>query len=825
MRIYSLRLLTMVATLMLGTLPTFADFSEKVEGMEKKTGLLDVYLDHKTGKVFLALESSKDGTLGRYIYAPYLTAGLGSNPMGLDRSVPGGSKLLQFRRAGNRVMAVVENTRFRASADNPAEQKAVRTSFAESIIWSATIEGEDSEQGKVLIDLTSFLSRDGVGVTARLASRKQGNFRIDAKRSYVDTKAAFAFPLNLEFDAHITFAGTKPGAEINATTPEPESVSLVAHTTFMQLPDDGYKVRKSDDRAGLISAAHVDMSAPLSGDTVVRFARRFRLQKNAEGDVIKPIIFYVDNGAPEVIRTALVEGGNWWATAFEKAGFPGGFRVEVLPEGVHPLDARYNVVNWVHRATRGWSYGAAVHDPRTGEVLRGVVLLGSLRVRQDIKILEALAGTAKTGTGAADDPVELALGRIRQLSAHEIGHPLGFSHNMAASTYGDRASVMDYPAPDVMAKDDNTLDFSRTYGVGVGVWDDWAVNFLYGEYEGEEKAYQEKLLAQAHSNGLVYVSDNDSRNPGSGHIRGSVWDNGSDAIVSLENVMKVRSIALSNFGERNLRKGEAFSALQTKFVPLYLYHRYQMLAAAKYVGGFDFAYRSQGDGRPAAVAVPWADQERALNVLLSTISPDALDINDDVLAALMPISPGYGDPQFNRESFNGASRPMFSHAVAAGTAADITLGAILHPRVLLRLAEQGVREVGHEGLDGALKKIVDTVVASTGSGNKRHAMLRSVVAERLAEKLISLQDDPNISLIVRSDVRTALGRVKSAVSKWRGDNKGEGAALAARIDDAFARAKTPAVKVPAGNPIPPGSPIGGGDLGIAETCWHCDVTN
>ncbi|MEX0299616.1 MAG: zinc-dependent metalloprotease [Kordiimonas sp.] len=822
MRMKSLRLLTMVATLVLGTLPTFADFSEKVKGMEKQTGLLDVYLDHATGKVFLALEKSGDGTLGRYIYAPYLTAGLGSNPMGLDRSVPGGSKLLQFRRAGNRVMAVVENARFRASADNPAEKRAVRTSFAESIIWSANIEGEDETSGKVLVDLTSFLSRDGVGVAARLAYGKQGNFRIDPKRSYVDTKAAFAFPINLEFDAHLTFAGSKPGDEIDATTPEPESVSLIAHTTLMQLPDDGYQVRKSDARAGLIEAPHVDMSAPLSGDTVVRLARRFRLQKDDEGKVIKPIVFYVDNGAPEAIRSALVEGGNWWATAFEKAGFPDGFRVEVLPDGVHPLDARYNVINWVHRATRGWSYGAAVHDPRTGEVLRGVVLLGSLRVRQDIKILEGLAGTAKTGTGDADDPVELALGRIRQLSAHEIGHPLGFSHNMAASTYGGRASVMDYPAPYVLANDDDTLDFSRTYGVGVGSWDDWAVNFLYGEYDGEEKAYQEKLIAEAHANGLVFVNDGDSRNPGTGHIKGSVWDNGTNALSSLENVMKVRAIALAKFGEENLREGEAYSALQTKFVPLYLYHRYQMLAAAKYVGGYDFAYRGQGDGRPAPVAVPWEDQKRALALLLNTISPEALDVRDEVLAALMPISSGYGDPQFARESFTGASRPMFSHAVAAGTAADITLGALLHPRVLLRLAEQGVRVSDHQGLDGMLKLLIDGVMANDGDGSKRQSMLRAVVAERLTEKLIGLQDDPSIGLIVRADVRAALTRLRTAASKWRGDSRSEGAALAARIDDAFARAKTPAVKAPKGNAIPPGSPIGGGDLGVAETCWHCE---
>ena len=361
-----------------------ADFDEIVAGLEKREGLIETYVDGQKSRILLNLNApDANGIAGRYIYAGYLTGGLGSNPVGLDRSVPAGSEIIVFKRVGNKIMAFFENTAFRASADNLAEKRAVETSFAQSIIWSTPIM-ETGADGKLLIDATKLFMRDSVGVSARLSARGQGNFNIAADRSYVDTSAAHVFPINMEIDAYLTFAGRNPGVEIRTTTPVPNSVTLIAHTTLMQLPEDGYEIRMNDDRAGIINTPFVDMSSPLDGNTVVSFARRFRLQKDASGKVMKPIVFYVDNGAPEPIRSALVEGGNWWAEAFEKAGFPGGYRVEVLPDGVHPLDARYNMVNWVHRATRGWSYGAALHDPRTGETLRGVVLLGSLRVRQDI---------------------------------------------------------------------------------------------------------------------------------------------------------------------------------------------------------------------------------------------------------------------------------------------------------------------------------------------------------------------------------------------------------------------------------------------------------
>lgn len=802
-----------------------ADFAEATKGLEFKDGLVGAYVDHAKARVLLALDKpDENGIAGRYIYAAYLTGGLGSNPVGLDRSVPAGGEIIAFRRMGNKIVAMVENHNFRATADNAAEKRAVETSFAQSIIWSGDIMEEDAETGRLLVDFSSFLTRDAVGVSAQLKARGEGSFSQVKDRSLVDTKAAFMFPENGEFDAYVTFASDKPGREVRQTTPIPEAVTLIAHTTLIKLPDAGYETRRYDERAALIGMTYVDMSAPLAGDTVVRVARRFRLEKDESGKVKNPIIFYIDNGAPEPIRSALQEGAMWWADAFAAAGYPGGYRVEILPEGAHPLDARYNVVNWVHRATRGWSYGAAVSDPRTGEVLRGVVLLGSLRVRQDIKIFEALAGAGKTGTGAAADPVELALARIRQLAAHEVGHALGFAHNMGASTYDDRASVMDYPAPDVRANEDGTLDFSQAYGVGIGSWDKWTARFLYGDYgDTPDAEAQAALIREADEYGHLFVSDPDSRSVSTGHARGAVWDTGADPLASLENTLRVRRIALDRFGMENLRAGESVSALQTKFVPLYLYHRYQLAAAGKSLGGMDFVYRQQGDNRSAPVTVPWDRQEKALSLILEALSPEALDVKDEVLTTLSPLGYADGDPQFGREVFANSSRPMFDHMAAAASAASLGFDVLLNAERLARVEAQGDTSDSHPGLKAVLSRVTDTLMAFTKDEDATRQGLRELVANLYAERLIGLVFGETVPVAVRQEARTALMGLRTKAGMVKHGSRVFRAALVARIDDAMARARTPAVKEPAAATVPPGSPIGS-ELGAeqGEACWHCD---
>lgn len=803
-------LIGLFGALVIGTQSAIAEtFADATAGLQKQDGLITTYVDKDQARVLLSLSDAGDGTFGRYIYAGYLTGGLGSNPLGLDRSLPTDSYILAFRRAGKNIVAEIENHRFRATADNPSEQRAVETSFARSIIWSTPIIAMG--EGHALIDFSSFLMRDAVGVGARLKQAGEGTYKVNPKQSYVETDAAFTFETNLEFDAHVTLSGTNPGREVSGTTPVPDTITLLMHTSLIKLPEPGFVSRLSDDRAGLVTMSHVDMSAPLDGNTVVEIARRYRLQKGPDGKVIKPIVFYIDNGAPEPIRTALLEGAQWWAEAFEAAGFPGGYRAEILPEGVHPLDARYSVVNWVHRATRGWSYGTTVSDPRTGEVIRGVVLLGSLRVRQDIKIFEALAGAEKTGSGSADDPVQVALARIRQLSAHEIGHALGFAHNMAASSYG-RESVMDYPAPDIRLAEDGSIDFSAAYDVGMGEWDKWATNFLYGEYPDSER---EVLFKDANDRGLVYVADGDSRSPGTGHIRGSLWDNGEDAVEELTKVMALRAAALETFGTDMLRDGESYSALQTKFVPLYLYHRYQTQAAAKFVGGYDFSYRAEGDGRPDTVAVPWTDQMRAFEALMETLSPQALMVPRNIQMALSPLGQGGGDPQFRRETFARSAAPLFSFEEAVASAADITLGALLHPARLQRLAEQGLTVSGHEGVGGVADRLWKNLLNARRGEEATEIAVRAVVLGRLSDHMVATLQNPETGTLVRTAIRNSLVGFQAQAQRTRGAMADYANLLAAQIEDRLAQARTPAVKRPTQPAIPPGSPIGASD------CWHC----
>jgi len=812
-------------------MPAAADeaksWGEATKGLSRTDGFLPYYADAKGGRILAAFpKPDQDGLALRAIQAAGLTAGLGSNPIGLDRGLFDGGSLIAFRRVGKKLVAEQENWSYVASADNPLEKKAVRQSFASSFLWSGDVIAE-SPRGELLVDISGFLTRDALDVKAALKNNpKAGVFSIAGDRSMPDVSAALAFPDNVEFDAFLTLTSDEPKSEVLATAADGRAFTLVQHVSLVRLPDDGYTPRAFDVRSGAIDVPYYDFSAPLDGQVRKSYARRFRLEKQdpaaASSPAKKPIVFYVDSGAPPEIRDALIEGASWWADAFAAAGFPDSYRVEVLPEGVHPLDIRYNVIQWTHRQTRGWSYGGGVYDPRTGEMLKANVILGSQRVRQDRMIFEGLAGTAKTGTGEADDPVQVALSRIRQLAAHEVGHTLGFAHNFAAST-NDRASVMDYPAPWITVDEAGKLDFSKAYGVGIGEWDKVAATWLYAQYPkgAEADAEGDKLLTAAYRDGLRFVDDPEARGLGTAHPYGAVWDNGPDAVAELYNTMRVRKIALDRFGLDVIRPGVDTAYLREVLVPVYLYNRYQVAAAAKSVGGYEFYYARRGDGGGMAHPVPAERQRAALVALLATLEPTSLDLPDQVLNQLTPPLAAFSYAGGAGEFFPGDTGPMFDLLSAADTATETTLSALLHPARAARLVETNRRDPAALSFEEVLANLEREVF--TAAPTARQAEIRRRQQARFVSSLIALASDPGTApgVSMRADAF-----LKGMSQRLKAPRRMDAVDVAAREDlqrKIAAHLDRPA---PAAAPgvtevdVPPGSPIG---AGAGEEGWFDDL--
>lgn len=685
----------------------FISFQFNAQILSKKDlktyeGYFDFYYEERTDKIFLKIEKLNK----EFLYVNSLASGVGSNDIGLDRGQLGNERVVYFKKAGNKLLLIQPNLKYRANTDNKLEKKSIEQAFAKSVLFGFKI--LSSEDNEYIIDFTPFLMQDAHGVANRLKGRKEGNYKIDVSKSALALERTKAFPNNVEFEAMITFKGQPTGRNLRSVTPTSSSVTVIQHHSFIKLPDDKYKPRVFDPRSGTIPMSYMDYATPIQEPIMQRYVIRHRLEKKNQrsrrSEAKEPIIYYLDPGTPEPVRSALLEGARWWNQAYEAIGYKNAFQVKMLPKNADPMDCRYNVIQWVHRSTRGWSYGGSVVDPRTGEIIKGHVSLGSLRIRQDFMIAQALMDKPFAERDDNYQPMlDMALARIRQLSAHEVGHTIGFAHNFAAST-NNRASVMDYPHPQITIKD-GEIDFSKAYATGIGEWDKVTIAYSYSEFDkktNEEDALN-AILKKAQDDGLRFITDSDARASGGAHALAHLWDNGKSAAEELNNVLELRKKAVFNFSEDNIRSYEPYSVLEDVFVPLYFYHRYQVEAATKVIGGLDYNYAVKGDGQVTTKSIDVSIQRATLNAILKTLSAETLAIPKEKLELFPPRAFGYNR---TRESFKGKTGVAFDPLSAANTASDMTLRYLLHPQRANRLVLQKSLDDNQLSLESVIDDLI-----------------------------------------------------------------------------------------------------------------------
>jgi hypothetical protein len=779
---------------------SIADFTAN---MSQQSGFYDFYYQIEQDKVFLKIDKFNQP----FLFQSSMPQGIGSNDIGLDRGQLGDTRLVKFERYGNKVLLKQLNTQYRASSSNLAEQASIDEAFADSVIASFPVVA--TEDGGVVIDYTDFLLSDIHQISQRLSNTQQGSYSVDPKRGGVYLNRSKSFPDNTELEALVTFGGSKPGQYVNQVTPDPISISVHLHHSLVRLPDADYQPRKFVPFSGFWSVGYQDYSVAIEDSMTKQFIPRHRLsKKQPDADVseaVEPITYYLDPGIPEPVMSALKDGALWWDQAFSAIGYKNAFQVKVLPEDADPMDVRYNVIQWVHRATRGWSYGSSVIDPRTGEIIKGHVTLGSLRVKQDYLIALGLTSPF-SADGTPDDQVdtskqkEMALGRIRQLSAHEVGHTLGIAHNFAASEYG-RESVMDYPHP-LVSLEDGKISLDNAYDVGMGEWDKYVVAYGYQDYPdaSTEKQGLNTLVVEARASGFRYQSDPDARQSYAANVEGHLWDNGADSVNELRRISEVRKVAMANFGLKTIKTGAALSSLEETFAPIYLLHRYQLDAVAKLIGGVNYEYELKGDYSTAkgVTVISGEQQKNALAAMLETLQGDFLSIPGSLVQLITPKA--YGENR-NRESFKGRTGHTFDPISAAESAAGYSLNLLLKAERLNRIAQQkeqlqGAPDLGYL-FNALFKKSIKAGI------DKDYPQLSKRVNYLVLDQVVKAMQQENLAPEVRGEIELQL----IALHKWL-KNKSRNAhnEVMARQLEQYWRVGEWRSQFTL-KPLPPGSPI------------------
>jgi len=815
---------------------------ERTAGMTRLDGYFPLYWDDRSGSLWLEIPRFDSD----FLYTTGLAAGLGSNDIGLDRGQEGGGKIVSFERVGPRVLLMQGNESFRSSSANPAERRSVEDSFAKSVLWGFTVGAETN--GRVLVDATDFFLRDGHGAGNALGTGTAA-YRVDRTRSALYLPRTKAFPKNSEIEVTLTFVNetgggrggggagpsqgpppivlstptAAPGAAagrggrggggfggglfsgtVASVTPTAEAVTLREHYSLVELPDGNFKPREDDPRAGYGGLSFVDYSVPIGEPMVQRYIRRHRLEKKdpnaAVSEPVKPIRYWVDPGAPADVRQALLEGARWWNQAFEAAGFKNAFLVEVLPEGADPMDIRYNMINWVDRSTRGWSTGATVADPRTGEIIKATVTLGSLRDRQDYLIFEGLLSPYTTGNEKPEVLYQTALARIRQLAAHEVGHTLGLGHNYYDSSQG-WISVMDYPHPQEKLRADGTVDLSEAYPARIGEWDKVTINYGYRQLPpGDEKAALTRILDDAWAKDLRYMTNQDL----GAHPRVDQWSNGVNQSDELTRIMKIRRSALDRLGEHSIRNGAPMATIEEPLVPIFMYHRYSVESAAASLGGMDYIYGMRGDGRTAVKWESAANQRKALEALANTLKPSELTVPKQVLEAIPPRPPGFGR---HRELFPRTTGDGFDPLSPATVAADVTVGFVLQLDRAARMVAQHAVDPSLPGLEEVIDRLAKATFdapAATAYETAVRCVEERVFVDRVMW-LATGDSNPQVRAIAAFRLGKLATRLREIVPNE--SEMAQHALLAADIKRFLERPADPMRVMPAPE-APPGAPIG-----------------
>lgn len=778
-----------------------AQFLTGKQNLKSFKGFFNFHYSEVEGNNYL--EVPKQRIDQEFLYVHSLRTGLGSNDIGLDRGQLGDGVVVKFIKSGNKLLLLQPNMNYRAITDNQAEVKSIEEAFAKSVLYAFDIKETRGED--YIIDLTPFLFLDAHGVASRLKNAKEGVYKQDKSRNTLWLERTKSFPKNTEFEAMITFVGEPKGKNIRAVAPDANSISVIQHHSFVELPDNKYTPRAFDPRSGAISMSYLDYSTPIWEPIKKRIITRHRLEKKdptaAISEAVEPIIYYLDPGTPEPVRSALLEGARWWNQAYETIGYKDAFQVKMLPEDADPMDVRYNTIQWVHRSTRGWSYGASVSDPRTGEIIKGHVSLGSLRIRQDFMIAQAMMNKPFAERDDNYQPMlDMALARIRQLSAHEVGHTIGFTHNFAAST-NNRASVMDYPHP-MLKLVNGMVDFSNAYATGIGDWDKVTVAYSYGDAPPnvDEKVYFDEVLRKAQENGLRFISDSDARARGGAHAKAHLWDNGENAAQELNDLLALRAVAIANFSEDNIRKGDPYTTLEDVFVPLYFYHRFQTEAAVKLIGGIDYNYAVKGDGQLIHEPIPLSEQLKALRAVHSTLKVKHLAIPKAKLALFPPRAYGY---RRSRESFSSDTGVSFDPMAAAATAADMTLGLLLNPERANRLVQQQAIYPNNLGFKAVLEETFDAGgLYLRGNGNMNYNdQVERTIGFVTIQRVLQLLAHKKTSFQVKAIINAQLDQLSKDFEKGDDFQKQLIREIQAfrKAPEKFIVKKTP--KIPDGSPI------------------------